>query len=143
MKAKYIFMCIAVAAVMGFTACDNDREKTHTPSSGLFLRKTTPGVYESTKSIYAFSKISDQLYVNTSTNTYRIVSDDGSKYVQVALDSSIPGMGEKVTATITSKGIEAVGKYDPIEFEVMKKDSENCWLWSQEKGLGLILFYIP
>lgn len=142
MKTKYILIFLAIAALC-FTACKPEDKPTETTSWEVFLRKATPGLYEADKTLYSFRKINDQLYVNPSTHTYRIVSDDGLTYMQAVLDAPVPAVGEKVNAVITSKGIESVGNRGSSEFEVMKKDEENCWLWCEEDGLGLLLFYIP
>lgn len=141
MKLKYIFT--AVAAALMLSGCDGNNGHTPAVSSSMFLRKTNPGIYQGPASLFTFTKTDHQLYVNTTTNTYRMLTDEGDKYVQVVLDSPIPGMGEKVQATITSKGVEGVGNYDSIEMELLKKDNENCWLWSQENNLGVLIFYIP
>ena len=87
--------------------------------------------------------LTDQLYFNKATNTFRIVSNDGTKYIEVAFAAPIGSVGAKVQASVKSEGFEDVENFDSIEFEIMKKEGQNCWLWCQAHALGVLAFYIP
>lgn len=102
----------------------------------------TEGIYKVAKPQYAFNKTTDQLYFNKATNTFRIVSNDGSKWIEVKLQSPVGSVGETLKASLKSQGFDGVENHDAIEFEIMKKEGEKCWLWSQAHTLGVLAFYV-
>ncbi|HIW97296.1 MAG TPA: hypothetical protein H9866_02230 [Candidatus Tidjanibacter gallistercoris] len=141
MRLKYILLSAMACAVVLFAGCKQSQPGINvTPKE--FEKKTTEGVYKVAKAQYAFNKTKDQLYFNRTTNTFRIVSDDGTKYVEVVLDSPVGSVGEKVKATVRSKGIDGVDNYDSIELEIRKKEGEKCWLWNQANTFGVLMFYV-
>lgn len=142
MKLKQILTVLAVAAAtVALVGCE--RPKGINVTSKEFERKVTEGVYKVAKAQYAFNKTTDQLYFNKATNTFRIVSNDGTKYIEVAFAAPIGSVGAKVQASVKSEGFEDVENFDSIEFEIMKKEGQNCWLWCQAHALGVLAFYIP
>ena len=142
MKLKQILAVLAVAAAtVALVGCE--RPKGINVTSKEFERKVTEGVYKVAKAQYAFNKTTDQLYFNKATNTFRIVSNDGTKYIEVAFAAPIGSVGAKVQASVKSEGFEDVENFDSIEFEIMKKEGQNCWLWCQAHALGVLAFYIP
>ena len=92
MKLKQILMVLAVAAAtVALVGCE--RPKGINVTSKEFERKVTEGVYKVAKAQYAFNKTTDQLYFNKATNTFRIVSNDGTKYIEVAFAAPIGSVG--------------------------------------------------
>lgn len=143
MKLKHILTVLVVtAAAVALVGCET-RNPGINVTSREFEKKVTEGVYKVAKAQYAFVKTTDQLYFNKATNTFRIVSNDGTKYIEVAFAAPIGSVGAKVQASIKSEGFEDVENFDSIEFEIMKKEGQNCWLWSQAHALGVLAFYIP
>lgn len=125
MKLKQILTVLAVAAAtVALVGCE--RPKGINVTSKEFERKVTEGVYKVAKAQYAFNKTTDQLYFNKATNTFRIVSNDGTKYIEVAFAAPIGSVGAKVQASVKSEGFEDVENFDSIEFEIMKKEGQNC-----------------
>lgn len=108
-----------------------------------FEQRSSVGFYEGGKAVYLFNKNRDQLYFNTTSNTFRIMVDEGDKYVEVAFASSIPDEGGKVNGTVTNNGYENIKNYKSVDFDVLKRSDENCWLWSSKENLGVIIFFIP
>ena len=87
--------------------------------------------------------VTSKEFERKATNTFRIVSNDGTKYIEVAFAAPIGSVGAKVQASVKSEGFEDVENFDSIEFEIMKKEGQNCWLWCQAHALGVLAFYIP
>ena len=107
MKLKQILTVLAVAAAtVALVGCE--RPKGINVTSKEFERKVTEGVYKVAKAQYAFNKTTDQLYFNKATNTFRIVSNDGTKYIEVAFAAPIGSVGAKVQASVKSEGFEDV-----------------------------------
>ena len=111
MKLKQILTVLAVAAAtVALVGCE--RPKGINVTSKEFERKVTEGVYKVAKAQYAFNKTTDQLYFNKATNTFRIVSNDGTKYIEVAFAAPIGSVGAKVQASVKSEGFpEDVGEF--------------------------------
>lgn len=139
MKINKIVIVLVLAA-LAIVSCKED-DKT-TLSSDFFVKRSQVGFYKEAKVIYTINQSQEQLYFNTTTNTFRIISDDGINYIEVVFDSPIPRINDKVTASIKNGGLSSVENNKSIEFEVMKKEGNNCWLWNQKSGLGLIIFHI-
>lgn len=137
-KIYVAVLAVSVAAIV--TGCVKKGPE-HTPA--LFENKTTEGFYNGGVALYAFSKSKDQMYFNKGTNTFRIMTDDGMKYAEVVLESSIPGVGGTVTGTVSNHGLGQVKNYDSLQFEVIKKTEEQVWLWDGKVGLGVLMFYVP
>ena len=107
MKLKQILTVLAVAAAtVALVGCE--RPKGINVTSKEFERKVTEGVYKVAKAQYAFNKTTDQLYFNKATNTFRIVSNDGTKYIEAAFAAPIGSVGAKVQASVKSEGFEDV-----------------------------------
>ena len=109
----------------------------------VHIKKLTFNARYKLKAQKAINKTTDHLYINKATNTFRIVSNDGTKYIEVAFAAPIGSVGAKVQASVKSEGFEDVENFDSIEFEIMKKEGQNCWLWCQAHALGVLAFYIP
>ncbi len=136
-----IYAALLAVSVAAIAAGCVEKGPEHTPA--LFENKTTEGFYNGGVSLYSFSKNKDQLYFNKGTNTFRIMTDDGMKYAEVVLESSIPGVGESVTGTVSNHGLGQVKDYNSLQFEVIKKTGEQVWLWNGKVGLGVLMFYVP
>lgn len=128
------------ALVLCFASCKQQEETFY--SSLFFLKKTDIGLYNEAKPLYTFNKANDQLYFNKTTNTFRIVSDDSNNYVEVVFAEPIPMQDAMLTASIKNGGLGDVADQSAVEFQVLKKDVNKCWLWNQKSGLGLIVFYV-
>lgn len=143
MKNRYLFIMMMVAAIAVAVGCNKNEPVEAPVTSRQFLNKSTPGLYSGAKSLYVFTQTGHQLYVNKSTNTYRIVSQDGSSYVQVVLDGPVSKIGTKYRVNVSSVGLgDSVKNYNDLEMEILNRDSEYCWLWSDKEGLGILLYYI-
>lgn len=144
MKTRHILLLLAGLLLLGATGCK--REKTATDTSLMreqFKRKTLPGLYQDTKTLYAMDKINDQLYYNVSNNTARIVSDDGSAYIEFVLSGPVENLSLNGTTnvTISSKGKGDLPSYDNLEMLVLQKEDNLCWLWSSKRQLGAVIYY--
>lgn len=104
---------IAVATVATLGSCTTKEEvdkqlETLTNYVGL---QNIPGVYVCEngqgKPVYTFNQSDGQGYFNKSKLTYRIMNNDGSKYVQFVL-SAEPVVGENVDVKTTVKGIKGL-----------------------------------
>lgn len=131
---------LGLITVLCLVSCKQDDKPIY--SSTFFLQKNTIGLYNEAKVIYTFNKSKDQLYFNQTNNTFRIVADDSGNYLEVVFASPLPRIGEMVVASIKDGGLSKVQDMTDIQFEVMQKDGDVCWLWNQEAGLGLIIFYV-
>jgi hypothetical protein len=82
-----------------------------------------PGVYtyanEQGKSVYTFNQSDGQGYFNKSKLTYRIMNNEGNKYVQFVL-SAEPVAGQSVDVKMTSKGIKELSS--SVTYKAMKVD---------------------
>lgn len=137
-RIKYIIM-VMIATLTVATGCNKNEPQEAPVTPRMFLTKEAPGIYAGAKSVYVFTQTNNQLYINKTTNTYRIVSHSGDEYVQIVLDSQLGRVGSKYTATISNKGADKVTNYDNLELEMLKKDLDNFWLWSEKEGLGILL----
>ncbi len=141
MKLKHIVWMALLGAAVLLAGCQPRQPKINV-NSKEFQKKVTEGIYKVAKPQYAFNKTTDQLYFNKATNTFRIVSNDGSKWIEVKLQSPVGSVGETLKASLKSQGFDGVENHDAIEFEIMKKEGEKCWLWSQAHTLGVLAFYV-
>lgn len=113
MKRILTIAMIAVATVATLGSCTTKEEvdkqlETLTNYVGL---QNIPGVYTCEngqgKPVYTFNHSDGQGYFNKSKLTYRIMNNDGSKYVQFVL-SAEPVVGESVDVKTTVKGIKGL-----------------------------------
>lgn len=144
MKTRHILLLLAGLLLLGATGCKREKTATDTPlMREQFKRKTLPGLYQDTKTLYAMDKINDQLYYNVSNNTARIVSDDGSAYIEFALSGPVENLSLNGTTnvTISSKGKGDLPSYDNLEMLVLQKEDNLCWLWSSKRQLGAVIYY--
>ncbi len=132
MKLKHIVWMALLGAAVLLAGCQPRQPKINV-NSKEFQKKVTEGIYKVAKPQYAFNK---------TTNTFRIVSNDGSKWIEVKLQSPVGSVGETLKASLKSQGFDGVENHDAIEFEIMKKEGEKCWLWSQAHTLGVLAFYV-
>lgn len=136
-----LVLCIMAVAAFGLTSCEGNDPKGLTPDQ--FEKRSAVGFYEGDKALYLFNTNKDQLYFNKTTNTFRIMVDEGDKYIEVALASAVPTKGATVKGTVTNNGFGSIKNYKSVDFEVLKKNGENCWLWCGAENLGVVIFFIP
>lgn len=101
-----------------------------------FSKASIIGLYDEEKGGFLFDKTTHQFAVNPKTLTFRILDNDGDKYVEITL-SAMPTADDAVTAKLRSN----VGLEDrTIEnIILLRKDNENLWLWSDSAVTGLLL----
>ena len=144
MKIKYLILILAaVGMTLVMTGCNKNDAPEAPVTSRLFLNKSVPGIYSGAKSIHVFTQTLNQLYTNKTTNTFRIVSHSGDEYVQIVLDGPVGSIGSKCHATVSNVGLgDKVPNYNNVEFEILKKESGYCWLWSDKELVGILLLYL-
>lgn len=113
-------------------------------TSSAFEKKVTPGIYQVGRALYAMDRAEDQLYYNESTKTFMIVCGDGSQYIEIVLGAEIGGLGDMVPVTIrkTGNNFNEVPALQSVNFEILQKSGNNCWLWNQDSGIGILAFYV-
>lgn len=126
MKRLFTIATIIVATMAALCSCKS------TPENDLQLEglcnyvvlQDYPGVYtfENGKGVakYTFNHSDGQGYFNKSKKTYRIMNNDGNKYVEFVL-SAEPVVGESVNVELTSKGIKELSS--SVTYKAMKVDS--------------------
>ena len=72
---------------------------------------------EKGKAVYTFNQSDGQGYFNKSKLTYRIMNNEGNKYVQFVL-SAEPVVGQSVDVKMTSKGIKELSS--SVTYKTMK-----------------------
>lgn len=143
MKLKSIaYLCVMAAAFAScMTGCDNNKNKPDPKNSeALFERKTVAGAYSGLEGIYVFNKTNDQLYWDSDTNTARLLNNDGTKYIEVALNGPVPTSGQTVNVSVVNRGMtDGLKNYSSLQMRVSKKNNDYVWLWSDSEMLGLLI----
>ena len=125
MKRIFTIATILVATISSITSCvtpETGDKQLEALTTYMDLQET-PGVYtfvnEQGKAVYTFNQSDGQGYFNKSKLTYRIMNNEGNKYVQFVL-SAEPVAGQSVDVKMTSKGIKELSS--SVTYKAMKVD---------------------
>lgn len=136
-QMKYL---LALAAAILLCACGGDDTDKLDPTiraeRNALLASTQYGIYQGGRDSFVFNKTLHQLYVNPSKNIYRIQTDAGTRYAELALTGT-PTAKKGVPATLTQNvGLTAVTLDEVI---LLHTDEERLWLWCDEAHTGFIV----
>lgn len=138
---KYILALAILGGVVFLSGCKKDNGMNVT--SYMFEKKTVPGIYQDTKAYYSLKNETDQLYFNSATNTFRIVSGTGDRYFEVVMDEPIGNVGKVIKLSVHNHGLDSsIPILEGVDFEIKKKEGNFCWLWNQSSAIGIIVFYV-
>ncbi len=122
---KRIFTIATLILAVALTSCVTPEtgDKQLDALTSYMDLQDVPGVYtyanEQGKSVYTFNQSDGQGYFNKSKLTYRIMNNEGNKYVQFVL-SAEPVAGQSVDVKMTSKGIKELSS--SVTYKAMKVD---------------------
>lgn len=142
-----ISILVAAAAVTSCVTPETGDKQLEALTTYMDLQET-PGVYtfvnEQGKAVYTFNQSDGQGYFNKSKLTYRIMNNEGNKYVQFVL-SAEPVVGQSVDVKMTSKGIKELSS--SVTYKAMKVDRlEDSRLYliggADTKYTALILVWV-
>ncbi len=125
MKRIFTIAIILVATITSITSCVTPEvgDKQLDALTVYMDLQDVPGVYtyanEQGRSTYTFNQSDGQGYFNKSKLTYRIMNNEGNKYVQFVL-SAEPKVGQIVDVKMTSKGIKELSS--SVTYKAMKVD---------------------
>lgn len=138
---NYILVLAILGGAVLLSGCKKDNGMNVT--SYMFEKKTVPGIYQDAKAYYSFKNETDQLYFNSATNTFRIVSDTGDRYFEVVMDEPIGNVGKVIKLSVYNHGLDSsIPILEGVDFEIKKKEGNFCWLWNQSSAIGIIVFYV-
>ena len=138
---NYILALAILGGALFLSGCKKDNGMNVT--SYMFEKKTVPGIYQDAKAYYSFKNETDQLYFNSATNTFRIVSDTGDRYFEVVMDVPIGNVGKVIKLSVRNHGLDSsIPILESVDFEIKKKEGNFCWLWNQSSAIGIIVFYV-
>ena len=138
---NYILALAILGGALFLSGCKKDNGMNVT--SYMFEKKTVPGIYQDAKAYYSFKNETDQLYFNSATNTFRIVSDTGDRYFEVVMDEPIGNVGKVIKLPVRNHGLDSpIPILESVDFEIKKKEGNFCWLWNQSGAIGIIVFYV-
>ncbi|MBP3382389.1 MAG: hypothetical protein J6K78_00580 [Tidjanibacter sp.] len=123
MKRIFTIATLILAAALTSCVTPETGDKQLDALTSYMDLQDVPGVYtyanEQGKSTYTFNQSDGQGYFNKSKLTYRIMNNEGNKYVQFVL-SAEPVAGQSVDVKMTSKGIKELSS--SVTYKAMKVD---------------------
>lgn len=123
MKGIFTIATLILAAALTSCVTPETGDKQLDALTSYMDLQDVPGVYtyanEQGKSTYTFNQSDGQGYFNKSKLTYRIMNNEGNKYVQFVL-SAEPVAGQSVDVKMTSKGIKELSS--SVTYKAMKVD---------------------
>lgn len=135
---KYLLIAVSIL----FCACSSSPEEidgidpTIQAEREALTASTQYGIYKNGKSIFLFDKTLHQLSTNPSKQTYRILDNSGTKYVELRLDAA-PKSDEGVNARqLNNMNLQLSILGTMI---LLKSDNEKLWLWSDSAHTGFIV----
>lgn len=117
-----ISILVAAAAVTSCVSPETGDKQLDVLTSYISWQET-PGIYSLVEgkgtgtAVYTFNQSNGQGYFNKSKLTYRIMNNEGNKYVQFVL-SAEPVVGQSVEVKVTSKNIKEISSN--VTYKTMK-----------------------
>ena len=149
MKRIFAIATLVVATLAAFSSCTPQQEEIVALTDYMDLQEV-PGVYTydtaaaKGKALYTFSQSDGQGYFNKSKLTYRIMNNEGNKYVQFIL-SAEPEVDSTVDVKMTSKGLKEISSnvtYKAMKVERMEGNLLYLIGGAETKYTALILVWI-
>lgn len=111
--------------------------------SDNFEKRSAVGLVINKNYVIQFNKTSSQYVYNIKRRSVRIQTDDQSKYVN-ALFIDYPGVEPQVGDAVMVEIIYRDRASGPetrlvAAMLVLKREGGKCWLWNEEKKIGLVL----
>ena len=133
---KHMIRTILAAAVIILTAgCTGDKENA-SPFRRQMEQVQGLGIWQEGKQIIAFSRTGSQYWCSPDDKLIRILDNDGQKHTDLQLQE-MPAEGRKVSGTLT--GNMGLNSAEVKDLYILKQDTRNVWLWSDESNVGLVL----
>ncbi len=130
----HLLLCIVIA-ILAATGCSGNKEKEN-PFRGQMEQAESFGIWQDGKQISVFSRTGFQFWCSPSDKTIRILDNDGVKYTDLKLDE-MPAESKKVNGTF--QGNMGVDGVTVKNLYILKQDTRNVWLWSDDSNIGLLL----
>lgn len=134
---NFKYIAILAAAVL-LAACSGDgTDKTLQLQRNALLESEQIGIYCEGEPLLLFDKAAHQLYVDPNETLFRIVDDQGDRYVEIDL-AGLPSTNTRTTGTIrgTFSGIAETQLTDVV---LLRNASDQLWLWTDQGRWGLVL----
>ena len=125
MKRIFTIATLILAAALTSCVTPETGDKQLDVLTSYIGGEETPGIYSLVEGkgtgtpVYTFNQSDGQGYFNKSKLTYRIMNNEGNKYVQFVL-SAEPVVGQSVDVKMTSKGIKELSS--SVTYKAMKVD---------------------
>lgn len=136
---KIIKIFILSAAVLGIaflSSCRKDEMKM-TEQQKIFTEMTAPGIIIGGNYTVQYNKDSFQTS-STSNGTYRIFSDDLTRFVEAATNSTSLKTGNSVSTKIRWYKDGTSGEKE-LNMIVSKLQDGYIWLWNEDEATGVIV----
>lgn len=124
---------LAIAACVLMAACNGTKEDN--TARDAFSASQEMGIYRDGKAVLTFSKTRHQYWCSPSAATLRILTNDGASHTTLKLNA-MPTENTETDGEF-SGNMSVSGKVSGLR--ILKKDSRNVWLWSDEDKVGLML----
>ncbi len=134
MKTRHLIICIA-AGFLALAGCSGNKESEN-PFRNQMEQTQSFCIWLDGKQAVTFSRTGYQFCCSPKDKTVRILDNDGEKYTELKLDE-MPAEGKKVNGTL--QGNMGVSAGSIKNLYILKQDTRNVWLWSDDSNTGLVL----
>lgn len=141
---RRIFLLTLIASlfvISGFVSCKEDPTPEPTPGNN-FEKLADFGVYNGTDAVLKFAAADHQMYIKkgASNSVFRLLNNDGSKYIEVDMTAIKLSQNDVVTAVVKDVGFNVVTG-QTYSFKVVKSGLTQKWLQEVDGNLGLIIYW--
>lgn len=130
-RALYIPIFVAILILVGCSQINGGT------AGEIFVRDATAyGVWVGGRQVIVKA---DNLHQDSRRGkSYRIQTDDQAIYVNILLNLVPDLVGDKCTATITSRGLTDIGN-DAFNMVLQKRQGDKMWLWNESNKIGIVI----
>lgn len=133
---KRLFPIIVIAGMFLASGCSKDHELSL--AGQAFVSQSSMGLYGDNVTYLQYDKFNHQFTRNYSGTEFRISNGNLDVYFSCNF-SSVPSAGKSVNTHIVTHGLGLDEVIDG-EFYVAKADGTLCWMWCEEKRLGIVAY---
>lgn len=134
MKKRLQIICIVIS-FLALAGCAGNKESEN-PFRHQMEQTQSFCIWQDGKEVATFSKTGYQFWCSTKDKVIRILDNDGEKYTELKLDA-MPAEGKKVNGAL--QGNMGISAGEIRNLYILKQDTRNIWLWSDDSNIGLVL----
>ena len=91
------------------------------------------------KAIFTYDALSCQMSYNSTTGTFRAMTDNASDYFTVAFRSIPSSVGERITADLSWTTANDIIERKDVALEVLRLEGDKVWLRNQSGQIALVV----